>query len=483
MGAHNGKHHDTESTGKTNSSLSQSDLSTTMDFTPTITKTRKTVSFGEETEMIPPYPPRKLYQPRNGLKPAISHSHKVYASVHVNGDGTIPYPSDKKLGKDRRLSPFDLLSDDLVVKIFSYLPTDQLCKCACVDRRWYDLSWEPHLWTQIEMSNENLDIDRVLRILTWRLSRETPNVCLMLEKIKLSGCEKLTNRGLHVIAKRCPELTTLEVAGCYNITNEALYEVVSRCPNLQHLDITGCPCITCIALTPEATMRACPLHGKQISLQYLDMTDCYGLEDAGLRVIASNCRELTRLYLRRCVRITDLGVQYVANNCAMLKEFSVSDCRRVTDFGIRELAKLGAQLRYLSVVHCDQVTDVGIKSLTKYCGKLRYLNIRGCELVTDTGVEYLARQCNKLRSLDIGKCSLVTDRGLEVLALNCPLLKKLSLKSCERITDRGVQMIAANCTDLQMLNIQDCKISTEAYRFVKRHCKRCIIEHTNPGFC
>lgn len=66
--------------------------------------------------------------------------------------------------------------------------------------------------------------------------------------------------------------------------------------------------------------------------------------------------------------------------------------------------------------------------------------------------------------------------------MNCFNLKRLSLKSCESITGQGLQIVAANCFDLQMLNVQDCEVSVEALRFVKRHCKRCVIEHTNPAF-
>lgn len=55
----------------------------------------------------------------------------------------------------------------------------------------------------------------------------------------VSGCRRLTDRGLYTVAQCCPELRHLEVAGCYNVSNEAVFEVVSRCPNLEHLDVSG----------------------------------------------------------------------------------------------------------------------------------------------------------------------------------------------------------------------------------------------------
>ncbi|XP_013384148.1 F-box/LRR-repeat protein 7-like isoform X1 [Lingula anatina] len=392
-------------------------------------------------------------------------------------DGNMYFGAKKKR---HRLSLFDLCPDDVILKIFQHLPTDQLCRCARVCKRWYTLVWEPSLWTQITINNEIANIDRALKFLTRRLSYNTPHVCIMVEKINMNSCERLTDKGLHLIAKRCPELRHLEIQGCANITNLALFEVVSRCTNLEHLNVTGCALITCISLTPDAKLQ----YGQNpctIYLRHLDMTDCYALEDSGLKIIASHCTQLQYMYLRRCMRITDIGVQAIALYCTMLKEFSVSDCRRVTDFGLRELSKLGSSLRYLSVAKCDKVSDVGVKYIAKYCKKLRYLNVRGCEAVSDDALQLLAENCRRLKSLDVGKCD-VTDEGLEILAEHCPQLKKLSLKSCDAITDSGVVAIAQKCRHLQQLNIQDCHITVDAYRTVKKLCKRCIIEHTNPGF-
>ena len=82
----------------------------------------------------------------------------------------------------------------------------------------------------------------------------------------------------------------------------------------------------------------------------------------------------------------------------------------------------------------------------------------------------------------MGKCQ-VTDEGLTVLCRLCPQLRKLSLKACEGVTDRGVRAVAVHCRGLQQLNVQDCRLSVDAYRSVRKHCRACLIEHTNPAFC
>lgn len=133
----------------------------------------------------------------------------------------------------------DMLPDHTFLQILSHLPTNQLCRCARVCRRWYNLAWDPRLWSTIRLTGELLHVDRAIRVLTHRLCQDTPNVCLTLETVMLNGCKRLTDRGLHVLAQCCPELRHLEVAGCYNISNEAVFEVVSRCPSLEHLNLSG----------------------------------------------------------------------------------------------------------------------------------------------------------------------------------------------------------------------------------------------------
>ncbi|XP_013790282.1 F-box/LRR-repeat protein 7-like [Limulus polyphemus] len=389
-----------------------------------------------------------------------------------------------------RCSHFDRLTDELILKVFSYLSSNHLCVCARVCRRWYFLAWEPQLWTSITLTSEKINVNAGLKTLFRLLCRDSPSVCLTVERMCLNGCARLTDKGVWTIAKRCPELRSIEIRGCSNVTNTGVTDLVSRCLNLERLDLTGCCHVTSVeprqttVPVPEpagSKPDSLPVCVRQLYLQYVDLTDCQALEDSGLKAFVRNCPQLTHLFLRRCVQLTDVAVKYIASYCVMLRELSVSDCLQVTDFGLYELAKLGPNLRYLSVAKCHQVSDAGVKQIARHCYKLRYLNVRGCEAVSDDSMEVLSRSCPRLRALDIGKCD-VTDYGLKLLSEHCPNLKKLSLKSCDMVTDKGVRAIAYYCRGLQQLNIQDCAITVEGYRMVKRCCKRCIIEHTNPGF-
>ncbi|GFS54601.1 hypothetical protein TNIN_131281 [Trichonephila inaurata madagascariensis] len=143
----------------------------------------------------------------------------------------------KKLPK--RPCPFDKLPDNLIVKIFSYLSSNELCVSARVCRRWYFLVWEPQLWTSVTLSGERIQVDRGLKTLFRLLCRDSPTLCLTVERIHLSGCSKLTDKGLATIALKCPELKVLELRGCSWISSRGVTDIVSRCHSLEKLDLTG----------------------------------------------------------------------------------------------------------------------------------------------------------------------------------------------------------------------------------------------------
>lgn len=375
-----------------------------------------------------------------------------------------------------RPSHFDSLTDEVLVRILSYLSSKELMGVARVCRRFYFLAWEPELWERISFNEDALDVDRALKTTFQLVSRNGVSLVNTVKTISLSGCSRLTDRGLAIIARRCHILQELEIQFCPNVTNGGLLDLTSRCKQLNHLDVSGCPMVSAVNVASGTT------ENKHLGIQYLDLSDCPHVDDTSLRLVVESCPQLQYLYLRRCHQISDAALRSISSYCLMLRELSVSDCPLVSDQGLGELGRLGPSLRYLSVAKCDKITDSGVRTLARHCYRLRYLNMRGCEQVSDSAVEWLSRSCTRLRSLDIGKCD-VSDLGLKLLSCNCPNLKKLSVKSCALVTDAGVESVSYYCRGLQHLNIQDVAgVTIQGYRAVKNNCRKCIIEHTNPGF-
>ncbi|XP_031842627.1 F-box and leucine-rich repeat protein 7 [Nomia melanderi] len=354
------------------------------------------------------------------------------------------------------------LDDTLLLRIFSWLGTRDLCSIAQTCRRLWEIAWDPSLWKEVEV-------------------RYPQNATIALNALTRRGCHTCIRRlvlegavGLAGIFTQLPflSLTSLVLRHSRRVTDANVSAVLDNCIHLKELDLTGCIGVT----------RACS-RITTLKLQSLDLSDCHGIEDSGLVLTLSRMPHLGCLYLRRCARITDASLVAIASYCASLRQLSVSDCVKITDFGVRELAaRLGPSLRYFSVGKCDRVSDAGLLVVARHCYKLRYLNARGCEALSDSATLALARGCPRLRALDIGKCD-IGDATLEALSTGCPNLKKLSLCGCERVSDAGLEALAYYVRGLRQLNIGECpRVTWVGYRAVKRYCRRCIIEHTNPGF-
>jgi len=137
---------------------------------------------------------------------------------------------------------FDALPDDVVVKIFSRLSAESLCACARVCRRFYFLAWEPTLWRNINFSGgETLDADFAIESVLKLLARDTggSEVCSVVDRIVLNNSFRLTDIGLSVISRRCPELRKLELRNCREVTNFGVQSIASRCTSLSSLNLSG----------------------------------------------------------------------------------------------------------------------------------------------------------------------------------------------------------------------------------------------------
>ena len=90
---------------------------------------------------------------------------------------TIPPPSSELPEVSSRLSsdPFEALSDELILRIFSYLGTKYLCRCAAVSRRFRDVAWRPQLWRALSLAPDPSLTDSRLVALLSLICRKVPS--------------------------------------------------------------------------------------------------------------------------------------------------------------------------------------------------------------------------------------------------------------------------------------------------------------------
>ena len=137
------------------------------------------------------------------------------------------------------------LPDNLLGRLLSLLSSPDLVRLSSTCRRLARLAWQPHLWTNIQLADERLDVDRAIRSILARLvwgggAREEPlRGAASVTTVRLGGSARLTDRTLALLARNCPSLTRLELQRCRNVTNGGILDLMTRCARVQHLDLTG----------------------------------------------------------------------------------------------------------------------------------------------------------------------------------------------------------------------------------------------------
>lgn len=61
-----------------------------------------------------------------------------------------------------------------------------------------------------------------------------------IKEINLNGCQKISDRSLIHISKKCPNLEILEIYWIPNITDKGIIPIIENCLKLTYLNLSGC---------------------------------------------------------------------------------------------------------------------------------------------------------------------------------------------------------------------------------------------------
>eukprot|EP00048_Salpingoeca_helianthica_P020922 m.9306 g.9306 ORF g.9306 m.9306 type:complete len:444 (-) comp5390_c1_seq1:282-1613(-) len=274
------------------------------------------------------------------------------------------------LARNRRTTPsvaglnmFDVCSDDLVVKIFSFLPERHLATVARVCHRFASLMLDLSLWPAIEIRDRSLTTPAFHTALKCnpisfraiscsviplqeppRLSSPSSTLRLThlslaysslseedliflfqaapgLVSLDLSGMV-LSNRTLRTLAQHCTNLEELCLRMTRNLDNEAVCDLLFHCTRLRVVNLSWTEVdqevLQVVALTLPC-LRQLDLSGlgevitdqhvhdivrSHPGLEVVDFSDCYNLTDASLDSMLFNSPRLARVAMSRCHNIT-----------------------------------------------------------------------------------------------------------------------------------------------------------------------------------
>uniref|UniRef100_S4R8P9 F-box domain-containing protein n=1 Tax=Petromyzon marinus TaxID=7757 RepID=S4R8P9_PETMA len=244
------------------------------------------------------------------------------------------------------------------------------------------------------------------------------------------------------LLRRCrPFLLHLSLRGCTTIGPPA-FRAVSECKNLQDLNLSEC-----MGLTDQ--MVAIVAEGCR-SLLYLNLAYT-NIGDGSLRALARFCLPLQYLSLAYCCKFTDKGLHYLATRtgCRRLLYLDLSGCTQ-------PLIEVNRGLQSLSLLGSPHISDATFKAVAKCC-KLTSLQTEGNEQMSDDAVRAVCQGCAGLGSLQVVGCSSLTDGALKAVSA-LRQLRLLNVSDCAKLTDAGLRHLTegAAAAHLHELNLSNC---------------------------
>ncbi|KAJ8972988.1 hypothetical protein NQ317_019019 [Molorchus minor] len=147
-------------------------------------------------------------------------------------------------------------------------------------------------------------------------------------------------------------LTVLSLSGCSKITDDGVELIAENLQKLRSLDLSWCPRIT----------------------------------DAALEYIACDLNQLEELTLDRCVHITDIGIGYISTMLS-LSSLYLRWCSQIRDFGLQHLCGM-RNLQVLSLAGCPLLTSSGLSSLIQL-RHMKELELTNCPGASRELFDYL----------------------------------------------------------------------------------------------
>ncbi|KXS21480.1 RNI-like protein [Gonapodya prolifera JEL478] len=117
-----------------------------------------------------------------------------------------------------------------------------------------------------------------------------------------AGVPDLDDTALQYIAASAPDLQVLDIGRCAGVTFGGLQHVGQACRALKHVNISWCPGV---GSSMDLVLGA--VGGPE--LETLDISNCSGVSDATLSLVALKCPSLTRLRIAGCTKVTSSGVR------------------------------------------------------------------------------------------------------------------------------------------------------------------------------
>ncbi|MBA0655932.1 hypothetical protein Goklo_008348, partial [Gossypium klotzschianum] len=379
-----------------------------------------------------------------------------------------------------------LLSDVVLLGIFSKLPVSQHVSNSLVCKRWLYLtgrlvqSLKVKDWSFISSGRvfyrfPNLtDLDLVVFCIQMPkdsgvlLTHKTVSVYVdtsftfagFLGKTALLPLH-VVDTGLAMVAEKYPNLRRLVVIGA---SEEGLRQIAARCYTLQELELLWCGDLALKGISGIKILQVMKLIGSVNG--FYDST----ISDIGLTLLAQGCKRLVKLELCGCEGSYD-GVKAIGQCCQMLEELSFYDHRM--DGGWLAGLSYCSNLKTLKLKSCKNTDtspgadrafgDLFDTRRVAFATNVRAIDFRNCWGLDDDVFSLAKNVIGPTESIIIpmsdyalNTSSFASSSNLRFSSSFDRRVKLLSVEGCSLVTIKGLESVLLSWKELQQLRVMSC---------------------------
>ncbi|KAG2331026.1 hypothetical protein Bca52824_002206 [Brassica carinata] len=367
-----------------------------------------------------------------------------------------------------------LLSDQLLLRVFSKLPISDHLSTSLVCKRWLFLhgrlvqSLKLLDWQFLESGRLFARFPHLTEIDTVTSSciRLAPNsgvlltfkpssfVSLPISSSSTTHDDDLSSvvdpdRILQLIAQKYPNLRRIAVLGA---TEYGLATLSDTCRTLQELELHSCGDLSLKGVSGCVNLQVMKLTATRMD-GFFNSSSSVVVSDIGLTILAQNCKRLVKLELCGCEGSYD-GVKAIGECCQMLEELTFHDHRM--DAGWLAALSFCPNLKTLRLRSCKSIdSDPGLDEHLGVCPMLQELHLERCQLRDMKSTKSLFLVCARVQDIVLRNCWGFHD-DLFAFASLCRRVKLLYLEHCSLLTTGGLESVLLSWKGLQRLMVVSC---------------------------
>uniref|UniRef100_K1R0L1 F-box/LRR-repeat protein 5 n=1 Tax=Magallana gigas TaxID=29159 RepID=K1R0L1_MAGGI len=406
---------------------------------------------------------------------------------------------DEKCLRESRREPrgIELLPDEVMLNIFSYLNPKELCSIAQVSKRWNAIAMDGSNWKIIRpvqwfrgvwSCQDRMDVDQEEASLEQAEfypldvkfdedadvdeSEESDDIDEMSQQWKLVQRESrlLTSMVKYLFPRVGASVSELHLGYSRGLSNGVLYRMLSCCPNLEVLDLTQ-------TRVSDIGFKSMGKNKCGRRLKHVNLSGCVNITDVTLQRISLALGSLTESKTTPQNKDSDNTASMPISEARGCCQQGMCRSQQERRIGGLDFDSVDQTLRNAcDVVEREMMAYRLMEILEGEKRSPRQRTIPSLERVSGGdphrtsscgGRSVVHEVCDKsdndtpqraLTFLSLSGCSLVTDEGLRFLAGEggLPHLEHLDLSGCMQVTAAGLTELVSACGSLDHAHLFYC---------------------------